>query len=134
MVQITSFEKSGTSSAVSFIETQQVKEGVECDIYRFDDDTSRDLAIVRVSKGYKTPLQLVIKGDCTLEGFISGVGTLTVVNHDSVTKKYVFKADKLGTQVEVKVGETMQWEAHEDLTFYEICEPPYEDGRFQNLA
>jgi hypothetical protein len=38
-------------------------------------------------------------------------------------------------EVIVKVGETMQWVAAESgLTFYEICEPPYIDGRFENLS
>jgi hypothetical protein len=39
-------------------------------------------------------------------------------------------------EVAVAVGETMQWQAADeaDLVVYEICEPPYADGRFENLA
>jgi hypothetical protein len=44
-----------------FIETMVVKEGVECDVYGFEGDTSKDLGIVRVKKGHKTPLQRVLK-------------------------------------------------------------------------
>lgn len=37
--------------------------------------------------------------------------------------------------VVVKVDQVMQWHAngYSDLIFYEICEPPYQDGRFENL-
>ena len=30
----------------------------------------------------------------------------------------------------------MQWEAskNSNLVFYEVCYPPYQDGRFENLA
>jgi hypothetical protein len=37
-------------------------------------------------------------------------------------------------EVEVKIGETMQWQAapDSDLEVYEICFPPYADGRFEN--
>ncbi len=37
-------------------------------------------------------------------------------------------------EVEVKIGECMQWEAMEDgLVFYEICYPPYKEGRYENI-
>ena len=42
---------------VTYIETIQVKDGVECDTYSFDGNPSEDLAIVQVTPGTKTPLQ-----------------------------------------------------------------------------
>ncbi|HOI97155.1 MAG TPA: hypothetical protein PLA19_01470 [Candidatus Pacearchaeota archaeon] len=38
-------------------------------------------------------------------------------------------------KIGVKIGETMQWQADDDsdLEVYDVCYPPYETGRFQNL-
>ena len=36
---------------VKFVETLKIAEGVECDVYIFPDDASKDLAIVRIVKG-----------------------------------------------------------------------------------
>ena len=38
-------------------------------------------------------------------------------------------------QIDVMIGEVMQWRTtgNVDLIFYEICFPPYADGRYQNL-
>ena len=35
----------------------------------------------------------------------------------------------------VEIGEIMQWQAdeNESLVVFEICFPPYQDGRFENL-
>ena len=124
-----------TKESVHFVETMQVKEGVECDVYEFIDDISKDLAIVRVKKGFKTPLQRIMLGDRTVEGFVSGTGTLTVKDSDEKSQSYSFSGSEKG-EVEVSVGQIMQWYAdgEDDLTFYEICWPPYEDGRFENLV
>lgn len=120
---------------VRFVETQQVKEGVECDIYVFEDDDSKDLAIIRVAKGCKTPLQRVLLGDKTIEGFLNGYELLKVTSRSREEKIYEFKPGDSRKEVVVGVGETMQWHAigNSDLTFYEICEPAYEDGRFENI-
>ncbi len=48
---------------VTFVETQQVKEGVEADLYSFYEDNSKDLAIVRAKADYKTPMQRILKGE-----------------------------------------------------------------------
>jgi len=116
---------------INLIETSVVKEGVVCDVYEFEDDVTKDLGIVKVIKGNKTPLQKVLSGDKTLEIFESGVGTLTVVDTKGETQTYSFPSGS--KEVEVKVGETMQWEAIENLTFIEVCYPPYKDGRYENL-
>jgi len=123
------------SFSITFVESQVVKEGVTADLYIFDDDSSKDLAIVNVAEGYKTPLQRILKGTKTIEGFMSGKGKLVITATDGATKSYSFDETNSNTpsnEVEVHIGELMQWSADTDLTFYEICEPPYEDGRFKN--
>lgn len=120
---------------VSFVESMTVKEGVECDVYSFDGDASRDLAVVTVSEGAKTPLQRVLSGVTTTEGFLSGKGTLSVESPDGTVETFEFDEQNQGEAVQVKVGQIMQWTAAADseLVFYEVCVPPYEDGRYENL-
>lgn len=117
---------------VEFIESSIVKEGVACDVYSFVGDNTKDLGIVEVKKGFKTPLQLVTGGEKTLEVFRQGKGTLTITDKSGNQKVYRFP-DSEQTEVEVKVGEKMQWEALDDLVFAEVCYPPYKDGRFKNI-
>jgi len=133
--KLTQFKLDDKSVPVRFVETQTVKEGVECDVYVFTDDSSKDLAIVRVSQGYKTPLQRVLIGDRTIEGFYDGVGTLTVRSVNGQSDEYAFGSSD-NKEVVVEIGQIMQWHADGkgDLTFYEICEPPYADGRFENIT
>lgn len=120
---------------VSFVETIQIKEGVVCDVYSFINDDSKDLGIVTLSKGYKTPLQRVLLGDKTIEGFMGGTGILTIQKEGEDTQNYKFPDTAQPKEIDVKVGELMQWEAgtNENLEFYEICYPPYKDGRYENL-
>jgi hypothetical protein len=105
-------------------------------VYKFLDDATRDLAVVKVLSGHKTPLQKVLKGSRTVEGFLDGAGTLSIIDDRGHTKSYDFASANTSREVIVRVGEVMQWAADSstDLTFYEICEPPYEDGRFENIA
>ena len=117
--------------ALKFVEEMEVKNGVICKVYEFKDDNSKDLGIITVLKGNKTPLQKVLKGDKTLEIFESGKGILTITKTNGGLEKYEFPGNR--KEVEVKVGEMMQWEAFEDLVFNEVCYPPYEDGRYENL-
>lgn len=121
---------------VQFKETLTVKEGVECDIYSFVDDDSKDLAIVTVLDGCKTPMQRILSGSKTIEGFVSGEGMLTVREDNGESKTHVFKEGGNKYEVAVKVGQIMQWEASKgsNLVFSEICYPPYKDGRFENLS
>lgn len=72
--RLTSFRVGSETRPVAYVETIQVKEGVECDTYSFDGDNTQDLAIVRVNKGFKTPLQKILQGTKTVEGFLSGKG------------------------------------------------------------
>ena len=131
---LTTFRRNNEDHPVTYIETLQVKEGVECDTYSFVGDATQDLAIVRVTKGFKTPLQRILQGNKTVEGFFAGKGTLTVQTEDGTTNTYQLDANS-PKEVEVTVGQLMQWTApaDTDLTFYEICDPPYQDGRFKDL-
>lgn len=133
--KLTQFLLDGKACPVRFVDAQTIQEGVECDLYDFVDDTSKDLAIVRVTQGHKTPLQRVLLGDKTVEGLYSGTGTLAVHSADGKTEEYAFSSSD-NKAVVVSVGQIMQWYANgdEDLTFYEICYPPYIDGRFENLT
>lgn len=133
--KLSSFTVDGEPLQTTFVETVAVKDGVSCDVYAFADDSSRDLAIVRVAKGMRTPLQRVLSGNSTREGLFEGQGTLTVRSEDGSTETYDFDSQSTDRDVEVDVGQIMQWaaSADRDLIFYEICDPPYEDGRFENL-
>ena len=133
--KLTTFKIENKVVSVRFVETQTVKEGVECDIYVLPDDNTRDLAVVRVQRGYKTPLQRILLGIRTIEGFIEGKGKLMIWAANGSLKTYEHSADAVSPMVNVAIGEMMQWHANgdTDLVFYEVCEPPYEDGRFENL-
>lgn len=130
MKHIGHFDLNGKSLPVKYIETLKVKDGVSCDMYLFVGDDTKDLAIVTVKKGTSTPLQLVLQGEQTVEGHVSGIGTLRIWSNDGDAQS--FKSPK---SQEVKVGEKMQWTADgdDDLVFYEVCTPPYQGGRFENL-
>ena len=133
--KINSFTLDDKKLLVVYVETMQVKEGVSCDVYSFKDDDSKDLAIVTVDKGHKTPLQRILKGKTTIEGFVSGKGILNVTSSDGEARRYEFDEKNPGEPVLVYIGDLMQWHANgdRDLVFYEVCTPPYEDGRFENL-
>ena len=127
---VKSFLFEGREQLVSFVETLDVADGVACDVYTFDGDTTKDLGIIRINPGSKTPLQKVLKGDKTVEGYISGKGKLKITKPNG---KQVVYTEPFA--ITVAVGELMQWEADpdSDLSVYEICLPPYEDGRYENI-
>lgn len=130
------FDFEGVSQPVSFVETMDVTTGVQCDVYKFIDDSSKDLGIIRIEPGAKTPLQKVLQGDRTIEGYLSGKGKLVITKPDKTKVEYpVSESTQKPFTVTVAVGEIMQWKADEDspLVAYEICFPPYADGRYENL-
>ncbi|MDZ7786299.1 MAG: hypothetical protein U5L95_04225 [Candidatus Saccharibacteria bacterium] len=131
MGKLTTFERNEKTLELKFLETQQVKNGVVCDVYEFVTDNSCDLGIVAVESGRKTPRQKILSGDKTIEGYVSGQGVLEVKKPDGKIHEYMFPSTE--NEVELHVGDTMQWIAETDLVFYEICYPAYSDGRFQNL-
>jgi len=129
-----SFNFDGVELPVSFVETMQVTNGVECDVYSLPEDESKDLGIIRVESSKKTPLQKVLQGERTIERSISGKGKLTITGQDGTQR--ILVADDLNlVSVIIRIGEMMQWEAapDSDLVAAEICYPPYKDGRFENI-
>jgi hypothetical protein len=120
---------------VIYTETIPVKDGVECDTYSFVGDDTEDLGIVRVARGFKAPMQKILQGDKTTEGYFAGKRTLTIRGQDDTDKSYSFDPTSSNKEVEVQIGQIMQWTAPNDadLIFYEICDPPYQDGRFEDL-
>ena len=129
MNKISVFQK----QPVTFIESIEVAKGVKADTYRFDEDNLRDLAIVQVTAKHQTPLQKILKGDKTIEGYLSGKGSLKIQHIDTHQSIYEFPNNEKNNEIIVDINEIMQWSAQSDLVFYEICYPPYEDGRYENL-
>lgn len=119
---------------IELVENTTVTDGVTCDVYRFTADAERDLGVVGVRPGCRTPLQRVLAGDSTLEGLLSGRGRLTVTKPDGQVHVHDF-ADPRAAPVSVGIGDLMQWhaDAGAPLVFFEVCAPPYEPGRFQDL-
>lgn len=77
------------------------------------------------------------EGEKTLEGYITGGGKLKVEREGGITEVYDFNEQTDDTPpVEVRIGDKIQWIASPDigLIAYEICYPPYKEGRFENLA
>lgn len=134
MDKLTTFAVDGQQLQVTFLNTEKVKDGVECDVYGFVGDTTKDLAVIRVQPGCQTPLQKVVDGERTIEGYISGTGRLKVIKDDGEIIYHEFTPESQNLPVTVQTGELMQWKAASDsaLTFYELCTPPYEKGRFEN--
>lgn len=130
------FKYEGKSLSISFASTLNVTTGVQCDVYEFVGDKSKDLGIIKISPGSKTPLQKVLKGNKTIEGYVSGKGKLTITKASGKKEIYEVSDDlEEPISVSVVINELMQWEADEkyELVVYEICYPPYEDGRYENI-
>lgn len=131
------FVMDGMPYAVRCTGSMAVAEGVVCDTYAFEDDSSCDLGIIKIDEGHSTPLQLVAKGDRTIEKHLGGLGTLSITAPDGTTRYPVPNKDSYPYlfHTTVQVGEAMRWRANRGapLVVAEICYPPYEDGRFVNI-
>jgi hypothetical protein len=82
----TQFTTKNKQERVKYIETLRVAKGVSCKVYVFPNDTDKDLGIIYIQPGCKTPLQKVLQGKKTIEGYISGKGKLIVKRKDGNTK------------------------------------------------
>ena len=133
MQRLLTFPINGKDVPIKFVEFMNVKDGVDCEVYAFVNDDTKDLGIVTVRQGSSTPKQKVLQGKRTIEGYLSGKGVLKITQASGERLSYAFPNTAGLKEVTVIVGDTMQWAADEELVFYEICEPPYRDGRFQNL-
>jgi predicted alpha/beta hydrolase family esterase len=118
---------------VKFIKTQNVKDGVDCDVYSYVNDISKDLGIIRIQQGSTTPKQRILKGEKTTEGFLYGSLSFTFSKDSSLQTTYDYSDNSYGTETILGIGDIMQWSAEADSLCYEICYPPYEDGRFEVL-
>ncbi len=122
---------------VSFVETVSVVDGVTCDVYTFDQDSGKDLGIIKIQAGKSTPVQKVLDGERTIEGHIFGKGKLVVTRADGKVETTNVGDDPYEMiSVTVMVGDTMQWQAdpNSNLIAFEVCFPPYKDGRYENVG
>ena len=62
---------------------------------------------------------------------MTGEGVLEV-RSDGVVTSHSFTKEN-SAPIEIKVDDLVQWTAKTDMAFSEICYPPYQDGRFENL-
>ncbi len=130
------FEHEDRVHSVNYQETVIVAEGVQCDVYSFATDPNKDLGVIRIDPGYHTPRQRVLRGDRTIEGYISGVGKLAITRSNGSKEVHEVGVTPDGQlTVDVAIGDVMQWQASEDspLVVYEICYPPYQNGRYKNI-
>jgi hypothetical protein len=135
-IPINNFTFEGKEQPVSFVETTHVADGADCDVYSFVGDSTKDLGIIKIAPGCKTPLQKVLNGDRTIEGYRSGKGKLIITKPDGSREVHAVGSEmEEPFSITVAIGELMQWEADKDssLTAYEVCFPPYEDGRYENI-
>ena len=131
-----SFKYGENSQQVEFAETTFPAEGVECDVYNFVGDNSKDLGVIKIGRANKTPPQRVENGERTTERYASGNGRLIVKKKDGTNILYeINTTSRVPLSVDVEIGDVMQWEASQgsDLVAYEVCTPPYKDGRYTNL-
>lgn len=138
--KIDNFKINDSAIPVEFVETQEVCQGVLCHVYKFlEAETSRDLAVIQIKSGHKTPVQIVQDGDITIEGFVEGNGSLIILRNGEISKIEIYTTIKykelMSKGIELKVGDIVQWQANleSDLVAYEICYPPFQEGRFRNL-
>lgn len=131
------FKLDSDPQSVEFVGTERVCEGVECDVYAFIGDESKDLGIIRVAPGFKTPLQKVVEGLRTIEGHISGEGQLTITREGGNCVIHSFCGDSQNrVLIDVDIGDLMQWKSTGStrLMAFEICYPPYQDGRYEEIT
>ncbi len=137
MNPIDHFTFRGETLATIFVETISVAPGVTCDVYTHPETGKRDLGIINIEPGHKTPRQRVLEGTSTIEGYISGRGRLVIEEENGERYEFPVNPTSEGFAHEIKVGQIMQWladpDSDEPLVAFEICFPPYEDGRFENL-
>jgi len=133
--KITKLKFQNQEYTLNFIESSQVKEGVTCDVYSIQETDAFDLGVVFVEKGKSTPNQKVLKGEKTFEIFEQGEGSLIINKGQTDEEVYAFSEESENMEITVNINQTMQWQASDgsDLMFYEICYPPYQDGRFENI-
>ncbi len=137
MQQLETFAHNNQTLPIQFIERTEVTSGVVCDVYKFINENEKDLGIITISPGKKTPKQLILDGEKTVEGYVSGKGKLYVRKKDQLESIYEVGGNQtVNFSIELKKGDSRQWLASngDELCVYEICYPPYQDGRFKTIT
>ena len=125
----------GLEQPVKFIERMVVvKNSVTCDVYEINGE--KDLAIIHIAPNGATPLQQVIQAETiTLEEHVYGEGKLVIKRKNGEIEVFDTTTGKIN--VLVNQGDYMQWQNtsnNAELTAFEVCYPPYQDGRYHNLT
>lgn len=134
MRRLEQFTYKGKTLYTEFIESAEVFPGVICDVYFHPETHERDLGVIYIEAGKKTQPQRILNGVETIEGYISGKGKLLILKPSGDKLVFELDSESEGFSHTIEVGDIMQWQAEEDLVVFEICYPPYKDGRFENLA
>lgn len=117
------------------IDTYMVIPGVSCTVYAFEGDKTRDLASIVIGLGQHTPRQKLVKGIETVEILKSGRGKFFLKRGD-LEEIYEVDSQNSPFSIKLEIGDIVQWIAANDsiLSIYEICTPPFEAGRFDNIV
>lgn len=133
MSKLNSFKLDDELLELKYESTNEVKLGVICDVYSVIGRTDLDFALVEMKSGSSTPLQLVKGGERTIEIHVSGVGQFFFQENEKAEPKLFDLEDGKPFKLTIPIGSKVRWIAETDLTFAEVCYPPYEDGRYINL-
>lgn len=133
MPHIEAFSYRDQTLQVEFVESSVVFPGVVCDVYRHPETKERDLGVIYIEAGSHTLPQRVHGGTTTIEGYISGRGRLVVVKPSGERQVFEVGPETGEFSQVIEIGDIMQWQADEDLEAFEICFPPFADGRYENL-
>lgn len=134
---VTEFKFEGELMKLVFVETVIENDTVKCDVYSVEGDDSKDLGIIRIDIGGNTPLQKVLEGERTVEGLVSGKGKLLIHRASGETEIHLVGGwNKQEFSIDIGIGDKMQWHADSDseLVAFEVCIPPYGDGRYENIT
>lgn len=134
MNKVETFTFRGETLKTELIESSQVFPGVVCDAYLHPETKKRDLGVIYIEANHHTLPQKVLTGEETIEGYISGKGRLIIKKASGERLVFEVNGDSEGFAQTVEVGDTMQWQADEALVVFEVCYPPYEAGRYENLT
>lgn len=133
MKKLETFVYRDKTLATNFMGSSKVFPGVVCEVYLHPETQERDLGIIYIEAGKKTKPQKVLAGEETIEGYISGTGRLILLKPTGENLVFEVGPETEGFSHTIEIGDIMQWQSDEDLVVFEICYPPYQDGRFENL-
>ena len=135
MSLVESLSYGGASYKTQFLSSTEVFPGVVCDAYLLVETQERDLGVIYIQAGRRTKPQKVLDGIETIEGYVSGRGSLIIVKPSGEPLEFKVGPGSEGFSYPVDVVDIMQWraDAGDNLVVFEICFPPYQAGRFEDL-